>query len=58
MQEQQRGSHMWNIRNSAENHRGKEGKLNEKKSERETNHEKLLTLGNKMSIAREDERIR
>ena len=30
-------THMWNIRNSAEDHRGREGKLNGKKSERETN---------------------
>ena len=39
---------MWNIRNSAEDHRDREGKLNGKKSERETNHERLCTLGNKL----------
>ena len=32
---------MWNIRNSTEDHRGREGKLNGKSSERETNHERL-----------------
>ena len=31
-----------------EDHRGREGKLNGKKSERETNHERLWTLGNKL----------
>ena len=32
---------MQNIRNSAEDHRGREGKLNGKSSEREKNHETL-----------------
>ena len=41
---------MWNIRNSAKDHRGREGKPNGKKSERETNHERLLTLGNKQRV--------
>ena len=45
---------MWNITNSAEDHRGREGKLKGKSSERETNHEKLLTLGNKLSVAGEE----
>ena len=40
-------THMWNIRNSTEDHRGREGKLNGKKSEKETNHERLSTIGNK-----------
>ena len=44
-------THMLNIRNRAEAHRGREGKLNGKKSERETNHERLLTLGNKLRVA-------
>ena len=35
---------MWKRRNSAEDHRGREEKLNGKKSEREINHERLLTL--------------
>ena len=34
-----------------EDHRGREGKLNGKKSERETNHERLLTIGNKLRVA-------
>ena len=38
---------MWNIRNSAENHRVREEKLNEKSSEREKSHEKLLTIRKK-----------
>ena len=32
---------MWNIKNSMEDHRRREGKLYGKKSERETNHERL-----------------
>ena len=42
---------MWNIWNSIEDHRGREGKLNEKKSERETTHERLLTSGKKLRVA-------
>ena len=42
---------MWNIRNRAEDHRGREGKLNGKSSEREKNHERLLTIGNKLRVA-------
>ena len=42
---------MWNIRNSIEDHSGRKGKWNGNKSERETNHERLLTLGNKLSVA-------
>ena len=42
---------MWHIRNSTEDHRGREGKPNEKKSERETNHERLLTLKSKLRVA-------
>ena len=42
---------MKNIRNRAENHRGRKGKLNGKKSEWETNHERLQTLGNKQRVA-------
>ena len=42
-------THMWNI--SADNHRGREGKLNGKKAKKETNHERLLTLGNKLRVA-------
>ena len=41
---------MWNIRNSTEDHRGKEGKLNGKKSERETNYERLWTPGIKLRV--------
>ena len=41
---------MWNKRNWAEDHRGREGKLNGKSSEKKKNHERLLTLGNKLTI--------
>ena len=41
-------THIWNIRNSVEDHR-REGKGNGKKSERETN-QKTLTLGNKLRV--------
>ena len=43
-------TYMWNIKNSAEDHRGRGGKLNGKKSERETNRERLSTLGNKQRV--------
>ena len=33
-----------------EDHRGREGKLNGKKSERETSHERLWTLGTKLRV--------
>ena len=42
---------MWNIKNRAEDHRGREGKLNEKSSERKKNHTRLLTIGNKRRVA-------
>ena len=42
---------MWTVRNSAEDHEVREGKLNGKSSERETNHKRLLTLGNKLRMA-------
>ena len=41
---------MWNIRNSTEDLRTREGKLNGKKSEREINHEKLWIPGNKLRV--------
>ena len=41
---------MWNIRNSVKDDRGREGKLNGKKSERETNHERLWTPGTKLRV--------
>ena len=44
-------THMWNITNRVENHRAREGKLNGKKSETETNCKRLLTLGNKLRVA-------
>ena len=42
---------MWNIRDNTEDHRGREGKLNGKKSEREKNHERLWTLRNKLRVS-------
>ena len=44
---------MWNIRNNAEDHRGREGKLKREKSEKKMNHEKLWTLVNKQHHRRE-----
>ena len=41
---------MWNMRNSTGDHRAREGKLNGRKSEWETNHERLLTLGKKLRV--------
>ena len=41
---------MWNTRKSAKNHRGREGKLNGKSSEREKNRKRLLTIGNKLRV--------
>ena len=41
---------MWNRKNNTEDHRRRKEKLNGKKSERETNHETLLTLGNKLRV--------
>ena len=34
-------THMWNISNGTEDHRGREGNLKGEKSEREMNHERL-----------------
>ena len=42
---------MRNIRNTAGDNRGREGKLNGKKLEGETNHEGLLSMGNKLRVA-------
>ena len=40
---------MCNLRNKTDEHRGREGK--KMKSERETNHMRLLTIGNKLKVA-------
>lgn len=42
---------MWNIRSSTEDRRGREGKLSGKKSETETKHETLLSLGSTLRAA-------
>ena len=42
---------MWNINNRVEDHRGRERNLKGEKSERETNHERLWTLGNKLRVS-------
>ena len=42
---------MLNIKNSTKDRRGREGKLYGRKSERETNYVRLLTLGNKLKVA-------
>ena len=41
---------MWNITTCTEDHSGREGNLNGKKSERETNHERVWTPGNKLKV--------
>lgn len=43
-------THLWNKRNTVEDHRGREGKLNGMKSEGEKNHETLWTPGNKLRV--------
>ena len=45
---------MWNIGNSTENHRGREEKLNGKSSERKKNHDRLITIGDKLRVAGEE----
>ena len=42
---------MWSTGNSIENHGVGEGKLNGKSSEREKNHERLMTTVNKLRAA-------
>ena len=42
---------MQNIGNSAGDHKGRDGKLNGKISEKETNHERHLTLEIKLKVA-------
>ena len=42
---------MWNIGNSTEDHRGREGKMNAKSSEKEKNHETLSAIGNELRVA-------
>jgi len=41
---------MWNLRNKTDEHRGREGKI--RQTERETNHKRLLTIGNKQGCWR------
>ena len=50
--------HIWNIRNRAEDHGGREWKQNGKSSERKKNHERLLTTGNKLKVAGEEVSVR
>ena len=49
---------MWNIRNSPEDHSDREGKQSGKKSERETNHERLITIGNKLRVSGGEDAVR
>ena len=42
---------MWNLRNKAKDHRGREEKMKQDKPERETNHKRLLIIGNKLRVA-------
>ena len=42
---------MWNLRNTTDEPRGREGKLNNIKTEREANHKRLLNTEKKMRVA-------
>ena len=42
---------MWNISNSMEDHRAREGNLKGEKSVREMNHERLWAPGNKLRVS-------
>ena len=44
---------MWNLRNKADEHRGRERKINKIKTEREANHKRLLTIELKLRVAGE-----
>ena len=50
-------THMWNIKNSTEDHRGREGNLKGEKSERKMNHERLWTPRNNLGVS-EGRRVR
>ena len=41
---------MWNLRNKTEDHRGSEGKIKQDET-RETNHKRLIIIGNKLRVA-------
>ena len=41
----------WNLRNKTEDHRGREEKHKTRQNQRETNHKRLLIIGNKLNIA-------
>ena len=42
---------MWNMRNSTADQSRREGKLKGKSSQREKNHERLLSVGKKQRVA-------
>lgn len=43
---------MWNLGSKTDEHRGRKGKIKNKiKTEREANHKRLLTIGNKLRVA-------
>ena len=44
-------TYLWNIRNSIEDIRRRKGKMKGGKSEGETNHERLWTLGNDLRVS-------
>ena len=45
-------THTWNLRNKTDEHREGKEKQNAMKTEREANHKRLLTLGNKLRVTR------
>ena len=44
--------HMWKLRNRTNEHRGREGKINRLKTEREANHKRLLNTEKKQGCWR------
>ena len=44
-------THMWNLRNKTEDHRGRERKIKQDEIREEINHKKLLTTGDKLRVA-------
>ena len=44
-------NHMWNLRNKADGHRGREEKKNKIKTDKETNHNRLLNIEITLRVA-------
>ena len=46
--------HSWNLRNKTDEHKAREGKIKQIKTERKTNHKRFLNIGNKLRVAGEE----